>query len=193
MGIVFGITGCEEPKFLSLVASSARYQVRLYDPYFIAEAVGCSGGVGGEDQSFRVLAKYIGVFGTPENVSKAPMAMTAPVLMVPTSPQKMAMTAPVISSSSSVMSFVLPFHFKSMSEVPSPTDKRVRVRQIPTRVVAVRGFSGWYSDAEATKHREELRQQLVADELVRDGAALEWSVAQVSDCMLPFPPYVGPA
>ena len=103
------------------------------------------------------------------------MAMTAPVLMVP---EKIAMTAPVLSSSSSVMSFVLPFHFKSLAEVPSPTDKRVRVRQIPSRIVAVRGFSGWYSDAEAEQHREALRKQLVADELVRDGAALEWSVAQ---------------
>jgi hypothetical protein len=95
MGIVFGITGCEEPKFLSLVASSASkgvYQVRQYEPYFIAEAVGCSGGVGGEDQSFRVLAKYIGVFGTPENVSKAPMAMTAHVVFTAIDPTPTAIS-----------------------------------------------------------------------------------------------------
>ena len=105
------------------------------------------------------------------------MAMTAPVITeLPKT--KMQMTSPVITSKDEIMSFVLPFHFKSLSEVPEPTDSRVRVREIPKRIVAVKTFSGWYSDEEGARQREQLRALLQADSLIKDGEAFEWSVAQ---------------
>lgn len=171
MGIVFGHTGCEEPAFKSL-RQTGSYSVRLIEPYFIAEAFETPGN---SDSSFKILAKYIGVFGDPANVNKQAMAMTAPVI---NEPKRMAMTAPVINSKDEIMSFVLPFNLKQMSDIPQPTDERVRIREVPQRVLAVKAFSGWYSDAEATKQREELKKALEADQLVRDGEAFEWSVAQ---------------
>ena len=170
MGIVFGQTGCEEPTYKSL-RTTGTYDVRLIQPYFVAEAVDTPG----KSDSFNVLAKYIGVFGVPQNTNKQAMAMTAPVINEPT---KMAMTAPVINSKDEVMSFVLPFNLKTLSEIPQPTDGRIRIREVPQRVLAVKKFSGWYSDEEATKQRQELQKALQADELVRDGEAFEWSVAQ---------------
>ena len=128
MGIVFGYTGCAEPTYKTLHQGGA-YCVRQYSGYFIAEAAGAVT----KDDSFRLLAKYIGVFGEPQNNGKAAMAMTAPVITVPT---KLAMTSPVVTSKDETMSFVLPFHFKSLSEIPVPTDSRVRIREIPKRIVA---------------------------------------------------------
>ncbi len=171
MGIVFGITGCEEPAFKSL-RTTETYDIRLSQPYFVAEAFETPGN---SDSSFKILAKFIGVFGTPENVKKQAMAMTAPVI---NEPKKIAMTAPVINSKDEVMSFVLPSNLKTLADIPQPTDERVRIREVPQRVLAVKKFSGWYSDEEATKQREALKKSLEADQLVRDGEAFEWSVAQ---------------
>ena len=92
MGIVFGMTGTKEPAYSLVTKAAAGYEVRQYQKYFIAEVPHSKDGNGDD---FRALAKYIGVFGTPENVPKKPMAMTAPVLMDPSSSsnggQKMAM------------------------------------------------------------------------------------------------------
>lgn len=180
MGIVFGITGVEEPAFRTLVSKSgpfvSGYEVRLYSPYFIAEVAQIPGQ---ENNSFGILAKYIGVFGEPANVSKAPMAMTAPVITEPKA-ERMAMTSPVISGSGGEsMSFVLPFNFKRIQDVPAPTDRRVTIRTIPRRVLAVKKFSGWYSQSEGQKQLEELKACLTADKVIPESCAnLKWSVAQ---------------
>ena len=64
MGIVFGKTGSAEPSF-SLLASSAKgYEVRSYPTLFTA-AVAMEDA--GDNNAFSILAKYIGVFGQPEN------------------------------------------------------------------------------------------------------------------------------
>lgn len=63
MGIVFGRTGTKEPTFKLL--RSAPYEIRVYPPYFVAEVQASEDSV---NDSFRELAKYIGVFGEPENV-----------------------------------------------------------------------------------------------------------------------------
>ena len=54
---------------------------RRYDPYVVAEIKSTSDQLSEkfDGQSFRILAKYIGVFGDPNNVAKQAMAMTAPV------------------------------------------------------------------------------------------------------------------
>ena len=94
MGIVFGFTGTKEPVFRAL--QSLPYEIRYYEPFLVAEVISC----GGDNSSFSVLAKYIGVFGDPANESKQPMDMTSPVLV---EHSKLAMTAPVISNSKDSM------------------------------------------------------------------------------------------
>jgi hypothetical protein len=78
MGIVFGVTGTQEPPF-TVISNTPNYQVRVYSPYLIAEVPQI---VGQENSSFTILAKYIGVFGTPENLAKEALAMTSPVITV---------------------------------------------------------------------------------------------------------------
>lgn len=75
MGIVFGVTGAKEPAFTLVHRGSSMYEIRLYPKYFVAEVpMNVGGSIEGTDSekknmdtAFGVLAKYIGVFGTPEN------------------------------------------------------------------------------------------------------------------------------
>merc|ERR1712166_85324 len=81
-----------------------------------------------ENDMFRILARYIGVFGNPENKDTSKIAMTAPVL-----------------SSANDMRFVLPKKFKTKEDAPQPTDTRVELIDVPERMVAVKTFSGLIS------------------------------------------------
>lgn len=167
MGIVFGITGCEEPAY-HILKRAASYEIRQYQPYCIAEV---TKNEFGDDQSFRLLAKYIGVFGDPANTKREAMAMTAPVI---SEGMKLQMTSPV-TSSDETMAFVMPFNFKSLDQLPQPTDPRVKLRLIPSRVIATKWFTGWYSADTGKSKYEELK-----GELSRDGfeAPSKWTVAQ---------------
>jgi len=170
MGIVFGVTGTEEPKY-SLLKAGADYEIRSYQPYVVAQVDSSD-----SNSTFRVLAEYIGVFGEPKNQSRQAMAMTAPVITVP---QKMEMTAPVFSDKET-MSFVLPFEYQSISQCPVPTDKRIELKEIPARIVAVYPFSGWYSPDVGQQHFQTFYSELIAEQVIPDGTApdaVQWSVA----------------
>ena len=178
MGIVFGVTGVEEPAHtvLKTYQTPMYFEVRRNPQYFIAEAPMQEG----EDSSFSLLAKYIGVFGKPENEAAQAMAMTAPVITQPKGSVPMAMTAPVIETPDK-MSFVLPFHFTDISQIPIPKDKRVEVKAIPSKVIAVSKFRGWYSPKEGVKQFQKLAKALKDHQLVDPAADLKtlpWSVAQ---------------
>ena len=176
MGIVFGMTGTKEPPF-TIISNPPNYQIRDYSPYLIAEVHQVPGK---ENESFTTLAKYIGVFGKPENGAQQSMAMTSPVITVP--PKKLAMTSPVLNGRDT-MSFVLPFNFKKISELPVPNDSRIMLRAVPRRILAVTAFSGWYSVTEGEKHFAKLRSWLASDHLIpknggEDSEGPDWSVAQ---------------
>lgn len=124
---------------------------------------------------FGSLARYIGVFSTPENVGKA-----AP------KPEAIAMTAPVLIDPSSAakhtMMFLLPASvYKSIEQAPQPSNPNVRLQMLPERLQAVRTFSGNLRPGRA---REQLT--LLLADLAADGWKLkrgtsehepEWQVA----------------
>jgi hypothetical protein len=116
--------------------------------------------------SFRILARYIGVFGKPENVLQKSMAMTAPVILDQNQGTKLSMTAPVISTNTK-MSFVLPFEFNSLEEIPVPTNKDVFIKEIPEKIVAVDTFSGWYTDEIGHERLDNLCKILKIDGLLK--------------------------
>jgi hypothetical protein len=131
----------------------------------------------GDDSSFFTLAKYIGVIGKPQNEGEKPMAMTAPVIM---EPKKLTMTAPVVSTMES-MSFVLPFEYTDFSELPKPTDPRVILKEIPKRIIAVKKFSGWFSNEVGLQQLKLLVEALKKDDILDEIELPEetkWSVAQ---------------
>ena len=139
----------------------------MYPSFVVAEVLKSRG----SDEGFSTLARYIGVFGDPANEKKQPMAMTAPVTLTPARSQKMAMTAPVTLTSSPTagmeyMGFVLPFDIQTLEQAPTPLDKRVRLRLVPPRLIAVRTFSGWFNDAVGKEHYKTLHKGLVDSSLV---------------------------
>lgn len=159
MGSVIGKTLSAEnglsPAY-DLLGKSGGYELRTYLSYVVAE-VQASNEPGKEDDCFRTLAKYIGVFGDPANKiaggeSGEQISMTAPVVTGPPSLEtgaKISMTAPVVTQTSGapgsdakIMQFIMPQKFKSISDLPTPTDSRVTLREVPELSYLVWQFTG---------------------------------------------------
>jgi hypothetical protein len=179
MGIVLGRVTVEQPEY-KVVSSGTDYEVREYPPAVVAE-VKYEGAAYGSNQSdpFRTLAKYIGVFGSPENESKGKpasgekIAMTAPVITETTESksesqesEKIAMTAPVITADSgsgskkeSIMQFVLPAKY-TLENAPKPKDPRVSIKELPARKLGVIKFSGNATEELTAQKEKQLREAL---------------------------------
>lgn len=180
MGIVFGVTGTKGPAY-NVIFTTSNFEIRSYEGFVTAEvnSVGNNG--------FTILANYIGVFGEPKNEVRQALDMTHPVLMVA---NKIEMTSPTINEKET-MKFVLPSRFKRIEDAPKPTDPAVIIKITPKQVVAVQGFSGWYSHKAGIYHLKSLSKSLreagflpkPATETTGDLAdaeieSLPWSVAQ---------------
>jgi hypothetical protein len=103
------------------------------------------------NKAFRILADYI--FGN--NRSQEKMEMSAPVNQRPASGvgEKMEMTAPVTQrpaggteAETFVLGFVMPSHY-SLKTLPEPKDPRVRLREEPAKLMAVRRYSGRWTQS----------------------------------------------
>lgn len=152
------------------------YEVRIYGSYFVAEFRGeMEAGAKRDSQSFSALAKYIGVFGTPENEKGESLAMTSPVVTGNREPQKLAMTSPVISGE--YMQFVLPFEYTKIESIPRPLNENIHIKAVPRKCVAVTTFSGFHNER-LCKEKFDKLYQLVKGKLLDPKAAPKWSVAQ---------------
>ncbi|KAK4538495.1 hypothetical protein CDCA_CDCA18G4520 [Cyanidium caldarium] len=169
MGIVLGRVTVETAQY-EVLRQTKDYEIRKYAPCVVAEVQASELYEAGERWSpsqfntdaFRLLARYIGVFGKPSNVAAVsggsesvamtapvtstpePMAMTAPVT---SAPEQVAMTAPVQSAPTSArqgesLAFVLPRKYQKVEQAPRPTDDHVHLRQVPSRLIATMVFSG---------------------------------------------------
>ena len=154
----------EEPAY-EVVKTFAEFELRRYPPYLVAETdvAGAFGEVG--NQAFRILADYI--FGN--NRAKTKIEMTAPVTQRPSlaEGERVEMTAPVVQRPKSgtdadvfVVSFVMPAHF-TLDTLPEPIDPRVRLREEPGALMAVRRYSGRWTE---TSYRENATRLLRAIE-----------------------------
>ena len=121
----------EEPDY-AVLTTSGDVEFRQYAPYLVAEVT--VSGDGADSRAFRMLAGYI--FG--DNATGEKMAMTAPV-----------------ETRGADHAFVMERKY-TMDTLPKPVDERVQLRQKPSRVVAVRQFSGRWSERNFEKHRRAL-------------------------------------
>lgn len=150
----------EEPKF-TLESKTKTYEIRKYDTTLVAETVIQDDFDKVGNQAFRILVDYI--FGN--NNSKTKIAMTAPVTQK-TKSEKIAMTAPVTQVKNEkgfVVQFTMPEKY-NLENIPEPVDKRVSLREIPARKVAVYTYSGSWSEK---KYNEKLA--ILKSELEKDG------------------------
>ncbi len=151
----------DEPNF-TIINKTDVYEVRRYDRRTVAEVT-----YGEENVGFRVLFDYI----SGANKDNHEVQMTVPV----TQSREIQMTAPVIQSSKksqTKMRFFLPSQY-SEQNAPKPTDKRVRIIDLPEEYFAVISYSGFASDSNFIKHHLELESAMKRDGLTAIGPPLK--------------------
>jgi SOUL heme-binding protein len=131
------------------------FDIRIYEPYLVAEVIvpGPAEDAGGA--GFQLLARYI--FGHNRGTQK--LEMTAPVTQEPAT---LPMTAPVIQSATEGgfrVQFVMPPGY-TLETLPVPLDPKVTLREVPSRRVAVRRYSGRWTSANYAEHLTALRDAL---------------------------------
>ena len=144
----------EEPNYI-IIEKYELFEIRKYAPYLVAqtEVSGTFDERGGK--AFRILIKYI----SGENQQQSNIKMTAPVIQESSKEegQKISMTAPVIQekgkedSNSAIISFVMPESF-TLGTLPSPVDKRIILKEIPAKSVAVLQYSGGWTEERYKEH-----------------------------------------
>ncbi len=169
------------------------YQLRLYQTYFTADIAGRPGSSANE--KFSALAGYIGVFsiGGGANSKRMSMGMTSPVLTAyPMSDAMRRAEAPDLagtvfmsSAGGEIMSFILPFRFSRIEDVPQPNDRRITIHAVPNQVIAAVRFSGIYTTAMGKQHLHELGRHLLADGLISETDELQWRAAQYDSPFVP--------
>jgi hypothetical protein len=120
-----------------------KVEIRRYPSLVIARVDGYG------DGGFNLLFNFI----TGNNRQKSKIAMTAPVVS-----EQIAMTAPVLSESDSI-GFVMPEGL-TLETTPEPLDERVKIVEIPERVVAALWFSGRWSNSIFKKKSKEMLEEL---------------------------------
>lgn len=152
MGGVFGKISVEVPSYEILVRK-AGYELRKYPAVLLVDTPTQAFVAG--DNSFRKLAKFIGVFGSPENKESESISMTAPVITTPSESAS--------NDSAFTMGFVLPSKFENVERVPTPTDPSVSIKSANWGTVACATFSGWASESDVKRQEDTLKKLLLQD------------------------------
>mmetsp|Transcript_15378 Transcript_15378/g.23389 ORF Transcript_15378/g.23389 Transcript_15378/m.23389 type:complete len:242 (-) Transcript_15378:223-948(-) len=188
MGSVFGRESVKEPPHDVVLQRGkdcqTSYELRHYSKRYAASVEYSSS----QNNAFRDLARYIGVFGTPENQGTTSIAMTAPVVMeqsnnnsdttTTTKPESIAMTAPVVMEEHShnnnnnnsgekknKMMFMLPEEYNDRSKIPKPTNPAVTIDEIPSEWGVVHRYNGNFNTKINRGVATRFGEQLMADEI----------------------------
>lgn len=143
-----GAMAIEEPEY-EVVQTFPDFELRRYPSYAVAETEVSGPFDEAGNQAFRILADYI--FGN--NQASTKIEMTAPVSQRPATGERIEMTAPVVqrpepgsAGETFVVGFVMPSRF-TLDTLPEPLDKRVRLREEPGKLMAVRRYSGRWTES----------------------------------------------
>ncbi len=166
--IYSGVTmAIEEPSF-TIISKTESYEIRKYGPIIVAETKVDGDFENAGNQAFKILAGYI--FGG--NTTKTKIAMTAPVSQTAViKSEKIEMTAPVTMNKSLngfLVQFTMPKSY-SIETLPIPNDKKVLIKQIPSRTVAVFSYSGSWSESRYQEKLEEFQLELKKNAIRTNG------------------------
>ena len=126
-------------------------EIRRYPKIVVAKVEAPSNG-------FNLLYRFI----TGGNRQKTKLKMTTPVVS-----QEIQMTSPVLSETGT-MAFVMPAEY-TLESTPEPLDERVKIAEIPARLVAALCFSGGWSEAHFEKETQELLKTLSESKIKTKG------------------------
>ena len=161
---IFSVWGAvtETPVFVSMGTYSPEghvsFEVRDYAASVAAETCPQN-----SDESFNILAEYIGVTSSPANHQSESIPMTAPVVTYQS------------QQDTECMQFILPesMYGGDVTSAPTPTNDDVTIVGRPQMIVAVVTFNGWASADDFAYHQMQLQlavQQMTAE----DG--FQWAV-----------------
>ena len=142
----------EEPEY-TVLSETAEYEIRKYAEHIVAEVdVGGRMGESG-NSAFRILAGYI--FG--DNVGEEEMNMTAPV------------ESRGAEDSGYTYAFMMERKY-TLDTLPKPNDTRIKLIKRPSRIMAVRQYSGSWREANYRENAAALLEALEADKKEHSGS-----------------------
>ena len=138
-----------------MLEQTGGFELRQYQPYIVAETLveGDFTEVGNE--GFRRLFDYI----QGKNRPQKHIPMTAPVTQEAAS-EKIPMTAPVGQEKAAGkwrITFVMPASY-TIATLPEPLDPRIKLTEIPGRLMAVHRYSGTWSRKRYEAKEVQLRE-----------------------------------
>jgi effector-binding domain-containing protein len=139
------------------------FEIRDYAPHILAETVVEGSLEDAGSKAFNRLFSYI----SGNNRSRDKVAMTAPVSQEPMG-ETISMTAPVGQQPARgkwLVSFMMPASF-TLETLPAPEDPEVILRQVPARRVAAVRYSGFWSEKNYLRYKQELESWIHARGLV---------------------------
>lgn len=160
-GSWYVVKDIEEPSY-QVLSKADDYEVRLYEPYIIAQTTVSGDYDDAMSDGFREIAGYI--FGG--NSSNDEISMTAPVLEnAQDTSQKIAMTAPVLDTGTTdkrSVAFVMPSKY-SLESLPVPNSDKVTFAEIPARKIAVLAYGFYANESRIAAKKLELLNRLQSD------------------------------
>ena len=164
----------EEPGF-EVIEKADKIEIRQYQPIIVAEVYVEGDMSSATNSGFRLLANYIFGNNLAAGESSEKIAMTAPVSVEP-APQseKIEMTTPVniepqndpttglMDSNRWRVDFSMPSEH-TMATLPKPLNPAVTLREVPAKLYAVLGFSGFAGEDKVQQKTDELTAWLQAN------------------------------
>jgi len=144
-----------------VIETKEDYEIRLYSTHIVAETIVTGSYQEALNEGFRIVAGYI--FGG--NTTKESIPMTAPVIEKKSASESIPMTAPVLATmegESHTIAFSMPRSY-TMETLPTPTDARVQMREVPEKKMAAIRFSWIRTDARVQSKKQELQDALARD------------------------------
>ena len=143
-----------------VIRKLGRVEIRRYPKLVLAKVSNY------ESDSFGLLYRFI----TGNNKQKEKVKMTSPVVSSEAS-HEIKMTTPVLSefSNAGYMAFVMPEEF-TIENTPEPLDSRVKIEEVPARLLGVLRFSGGWSEDNFAKKSKELLDELANAKISTKGS-----------------------